>query len=122
MRAIPVDVQAFAGFTCVMEPEQKLVDAETGEVKRDRRSGEPVWTVGVCAMRGRDSSVIQVAVVGEPKGLKLGAPVRVVGLEAIPWERDGRSGISWRAAHVVPVGDPAPSGGSRPAGKAGDAP
>jgi hypothetical protein len=118
MRSIPVRETAFAGFTCVMTPEAKVVDLDTGEVKKDRRSGETVWTVGLCAMRGRDSSVIQVSVVGEPKGIKLGAPVRVVELEATPWERDGRSWVAFRAAHVVPLDGPAPV---RMAGKAGEA-
>jgi hypothetical protein len=108
MRSIPVRESAFAGLMCVMAPEVKLVDVETGEVKKDRRSGKTVWTVGVCAMRGRDSSVIQIAVIGEPAGLGVGMPVRVVGLEASPWERDGRSGIAWRAESVLPAAEPLP--------------
>jgi hypothetical protein len=121
MRSIPVKETAFAGFTCVMEPEAKLAAVETGEVRKDRRTGQTVWTVGLCAMRGRDSSVVQVAVVGEPKGLRLGATVRVVDLEATPWERDGRSGIAWRAAAVVPSDVPVAgaAGGSGPVRTAG---
>ena len=106
---------AFAGLVCVMAPEAKLVDIDTGEVKKDRRSGQPMWTVGVCAMRGRDSSVIQVTVVGEPSGLGVGIPVRVVGLEASPWERDGRSGIAWRAEKILPAG-PGVTGSGRASG------
>lgn len=112
MRSIPVKEAAFSGFVCVAAPEAKLVDPDTGEVKKDRRSGQPVWTVGVCAMRGRDSSVIQVAVVGEPTGLGVGIPVRVVDLEAVPWDREGRSGVAWRAERVLPAGPglmPAPT-------------
>src|SRR5689334_23259813 len=97
MRAIPVDVAAFTGFACVMLPEPKLVDMDTGEVRKDRRTGQTVFTVGVCAMRGRDSSVIQVSVVGEPAGLMLGASLELAELEATPWDRDGRSGVAWRA-------------------------
>jgi hypothetical protein len=113
MRSIPVKESAFVGLVCVMAPEAKLVDLDTGEVKKDRRSGQTVWTVGVCAMRGRDSSVIQVAVVGEPAGLGVGMPVRVVELEAAPWERDGRSGIAWRAQAILPAAAaiPSPAGG-----------
>ena len=40
MRAIPVDVAAFTGFACVMLPEPKLIDQETGEVRKDRRTGQ----------------------------------------------------------------------------------
>lgn len=112
---------AFAGLVCVMAPEAKLVDLDTGEVKKDRRSGQTVWTVGVCAMRGRDSSVIQIAVVGEPAGLGVGMPVRVLDLEAAPWERDGRSGIAWRAQAVVPASltaaGPGPVEATGPAGE-----
>jgi hypothetical protein len=77
-----------------------VVDIETGEVRKDRVTGQTVFVVGICAMRGRDSSVIQVSVVGAPRGLRLGWPVRVVDLEAVPWERDGRSGVAWRAASI----------------------
>jgi hypothetical protein len=118
MRSIPVRDSAFAGLVCVMAPEAKLLDMDTGEVKKDRRSGQTVWTVGVCAMRGRDSSVIQIAVVGEPGGLGVGMPVRVVDLEATPWERDGRSGIAWRAEKVLPAvaPSPAPTAGAQASG------
>lgn len=128
MRSIPVKETAFAGLVCVMAPEAKVADMQTGEVRKDRRSGQVVWTVGVCAMRGRDSSVIQIAVVGEPAGLSVGAPVRVVDLEAVPWERDGRSGVAWRAEAVLPAVPAAPGGrspvvsagpGSGPAGGPG---
>ena len=100
---------AFVGLVCVMAPEAKLVDLDTGEVKKDRRSGQAVWTVGVCAMRGRDSSVIQIAVVGEPAGLGVGMPVRVVDLEAVPWDRDGRSGIAWRATTILSAASAVPA-------------
>ena len=102
----------------MMLPEPKLVDMDTGEVRKDRRTGVTVYTVGVCAMRGRDSSVIQVSVVGEPHGLMLGAPVELVELEAAPWDRDGRSGVAWRAGAVNPAnpGNPSNPSGRRPAG------
>jgi len=117
MRSIPVNEAAFAGLVCVMAPEVKLVDPDTGEVKRDRRSGQEVWTVGVCAMRGRDSSVIQVAVVGRPVGLQVGFPVRLEELEAIPWDRDGRSGVAWRAQAIHPaIAQPPASGAATSAG------
>jgi hypothetical protein len=107
VRSIPVKESAFAGFMCVMAPEAKVIDMGTGEVRKDRKTGATVFTVGVVAIRGRDSSVIQIAVVGEPSGVGVGMAVRVVDLEASPWERDGRSGIAWRAASVVPVTGPA---------------
>jgi hypothetical protein len=116
---------AFAGFMCVAAPEPRVIDAATGEVRKDRRTGATVFTVGLVAIRGRDSSVIQVAVVGEPSGVGVGTAVRVVDLEASPWERDGRSGVAFRAEAIVPAAAPAagPSTGpgSRPAGGSGEA-
>ena len=105
---------AFAGFMCVMAPEAKVVDTATGEVRKDRRTGATVFTVGVVAIRGRDSSVIQVAEVGEPSGVAVGTPVRVSELEASPWEHDGRSGIAWRAASIVPATGPVAGAAVRP--------
>jgi hypothetical protein len=133
MRSIPVNVEAFAGFTCVMAPEAKVANLDTGEVRKDRATGKTVYEVALVAMRGRDSSVIRVAIVGEPVGITLGASVRVTDLEAVPWDRDGRSGVSWRAGAIVPLESvPGASSGRRPAtgnpfgtppagGKAGDA-
>jgi hypothetical protein len=117
MRSIPVNTEAFAGFVCVALPEPRVANQETGEVRKDRASGQVLYSVGVCAIRGRDSSVIQVSVAGEPRGLSVGAPVRLVELEASSWDIDGRSGVAWRAASVMPAnGTNAPDGsGRRPA-------
>lgn len=123
MRSIPVDVSVFQAWMVVGTPEPKLMNAETGEVRKDRASGETIWTVPIVAMRGRDSTVEQVTVVGEPRGLDVGMPVRVVGLEGTAWAMEGRSGISFRAEQIVPVGDgrrtaPAGSGAGSGAGQA----
>lgn len=101
MRVIPVDVRAFEAFAVTMAPEPKIANRDTGEVRKDSATGETVWEVGVVAVRGRQSSVIQVSVVGEPKGLSVGASVRPVDLEAVPWDRDGRSGVTYRAASIT---------------------
>ena len=105
---------------CTSAPEPRLVDATTGEVRQDRATGQTVWSVGLCAMRGKDSAVIQVSVVGEPKGITVGMPVRVVDLEAAPWEREGRWGIAWRVGQILPAaapGAPAPGGSGRREGQ-----
>lgn len=120
MRVIPVDVQVFAGWMCVNPPEPKIGDPATGEVKKDRE-GNTLYVVAVVAMRGKDSSVIQVTVPGEPKGLLIGMPLRLIGLEAVPWDVDGRSGVSFRSSAVVPAaGVEAPVAGRGP-GRGGDA-
>lgn len=106
-----MDVTAFGGFMCVNPPEVKS-NPRTGEVKTDTASGLSVFVVGVVAIRGRDSSVIQVAVPGEPKGLVVGSALRLLELEAVPWDVDGRSGVTFRAAGIVPADAPDP--GRRP--------
>ncbi|GAB6901378.1 SCO3933 family regulatory protein [Kineosporia succinea] len=115
MRTIPVDVSAFEAWLCVMLPEPRVANSDTGELRKDRETGQTMYSVGVCAIQGRNSSVIQVTVVGEPQGLTLGAPVRVLDLQATPWDRDGRSGVAWRAGGLAPL--QAPTGG-RPAASA----
>jgi hypothetical protein len=121
-----VDVNVFGGFMCV-HPAEVKANPRTGEVRKDAVSGESVFVVGVVAMRGKDSSVIQVSVPGEPKGLGVGTALRLVGLEAVPWDVEGRSGVSFRATAVLPVegGGPGdPGAGRRPVGapaRGGDA-
>ncbi|WP_443669982.1 SCO3933 family regulatory protein [Kineosporia corallincola] len=117
MRTIPVDVSAFEAWLCVMLPEPRVANPDTGELRKDRESGQTMYQVGVCAIQGRNSSVIQVTVVGEPQGLTLGAPVKVVDLQATPWDRDGRSGVAWRASALAPL--QAPTGGRATAGAPG---
>jgi hypothetical protein len=102
-----VDVSVFGGFMCVNPPEVKA-NPRTGEVRTDTATGLPVFVVGVVAIRGRDSSVIQISVPGEPVGLGVGTALRLVELEAVPWDVEGRSGVSFRAAGVLPFEPVAP--------------
>jgi hypothetical protein len=113
MRSIPIDDRAFDGWMVTMAPEPRVANRETGELSKDRATGETIWVVGVLASRGRDSSVEQVTVVGEPRGLSLHMPVRMVGLVATSWEVDGRSGVSFRAQAMVPAAEVASNAGGR---------
>ncbi|GAA1571819.1 hypothetical protein GCM10009678_63110 [Actinomadura kijaniata] len=103
MRNIPVDVTGLT-FVCVAPPRPKLVSQETGEVKVDR-DGNAVFTVGLSAadQMGR-IDLLSVALSKDP-GITLGQVVRVVGLVAMPWERqmNGRLrwGIAYRADDIV---------------------
>jgi len=117
MRAIPVDLGAFGGFMCVSPPEIKA-NPRSGEIRKDVATGLPMFVVGVVAIRGKDSSVIQVMVPGEPMGLSVGSALVLTGLEAVPWEIEGRSGVSFRAAAVS--GRDLESGSGAPA-RGGDA-
>lgn len=123
MQSIPVDMSKLRGLWCVSAPEPR-VNTETGEVRKGR-DGVPVWVVGVSVRRAdtRKSSVIDVSVPGEPSGIVEGSRVSLVDLEAVPWEVDGRHGVSFRASgiHVEPVIGGGTAVPSKASGKGGDA-
>ncbi|GAA2441079.1 hypothetical protein GCM10010191_66480 [Actinomadura vinacea] len=106
MRNMPIDLANLA-FVCVSPPRPKLVSQETGEVKVDK-NGEAVYQVGLsCANESGRVDLLTVAVAGDP-GVSLGQVVTPVGLVGFFWEQtingERRSGVSFRAERVVPVG------------------
>lgn len=104
MARIPVDTTRLTGLVAVTDPEPKI-NLETGEVRTDR-DGRTVYLVSVAlrvADGGRKAVVIEVATTEEPKGVEVGTPVRLVGLDAVPWEMNNRHGLSYKAAAVLPV-------------------
>jgi hypothetical protein len=116
MRTIPIDLGKLAGFTLALLPEP-YADRETGEARTDRATGLPIYLVGVNVSlpAEREAYALTIRVPGEPAGLQLNQVVRVHDLVAVPWDRDGRSGVTYRASAVTPASAPAPA---RPAGPA----
>jgi len=102
LRRFPLDVSRLTGFTCVWAPEVR-VDRVSGEVRTDRATGQPTYSVGVaCRIPDeREADVLDIQVIGAPVGLVEGAAVRVFDLELRPWEVDGRSGFSFRASAIT---------------------
>lgn len=127
MRTIPVDLGQLSGFTCALLPEA-VADRETGEARTDRDSGLPLYQVGVnVRLTGtREAYALLVQVPGEPVGLVEDERVKLYDLRAVPWNRDGRSGVTYRASAITPANAPAParpapapgSSGADTAGKA----
>ena len=108
MQSIPVDTTRLGVLRCAVEPEAKISNFETQEVKKDK-DGNTIYTVGVMVRQeGRRVSVIEIAVTGQPKGVTEGTEVRITGLEAFAWAMGDRHGISFRAAAITPV-PPAPA-------------
>ena len=107
MRTIPVDAGKLSGFTCSLLPAPNT-DRETGEPRRDRRSGLPLYLVGVNVSNEeeREAYSLTVQVPGEPAGLALNMVVKVYDLTASPWDRDGRSGVTYRASAITPANAP----------------
>ena len=117
MRTIPIDVGKLSGFTCSLLP-APYADRETGDARRDRDSGLPLYLVGVNVSNpeAREAYSLTIQVPGEPVGLAENQVVRVYDLTASPWDRDGRSGVTYRASAITPANTPAPSAAARPSG------
>jgi hypothetical protein len=79
--------------------------------RADKATGELLWGLDLVVLGGEDGAEVwPVRVVGEPKGITTGQPLRVEGLTAMPWEIDGRHGMSFRA-RIVEAAGPAPAKG-----------
>lgn len=126
MQSIPVDGTRLGTMTCIVAPEARVANRETGEIKTNR-DGTPVFTVGVAVRQeGRRASIIEISVTGEPVGITEGVRVEVAGLTAFSWAMGDRHGLSFRADTItralpgVPAAPPATapaSGASRKGGE-----
>ncbi|TQF05414.1 hypothetical protein E6W39_28240 [Kitasatospora acidiphila] len=122
MQSIPVDITRLGTMTCIVAPEVRLANRETGEVKTNRE-GVPVYTVGVAVRQeGRRASIIEISVNGEPVGVAEGVRVTVTGLVAFSWAMGDRHGMSFRADSITPAPPVTPPATTVPASrKGGDA-
>jgi hypothetical protein len=69
--------------------------------RADKATGALLWGFDLVVLGGEDGAEVwPVRVLGEPKGIRTGVPLRVGGLVAAPWEIDGRHGISFRARSI----------------------
>ncbi|RKT17990.1 hypothetical protein BX285_2399 [Streptomyces sp. 1114.5] len=117
MQSIPVDMTRLGTMTCIVAPEARIANRETGEIRKNR-DGQTMYTVGVAVRQdGRRASIIEISVPGEPAGVVEGVRVHVTGLTAFSWAMGDRHGLSFRADAITPAPAPAPAG-SR---KGGDA-
>jgi hypothetical protein len=91
-----------SGVQCQVtkNPEQKL--DQNGKQKIDR-DGRPMWTTQVMALDVTGGEVLAVTVAGEKPSVTVGQTVKPVGLEAIPWNNNGRNGVAYRAVELKPV-------------------
>ncbi|MEU0566387.1 hypothetical protein ABZ297_13445 [Nonomuraea sp. NPDC005983] len=102
MRNIPVDITSLA-FTVAGEPEPKIVDRATGEVKRDAE-GRELYTIPLLPKPNDDrrNPVIVVTFPSETfPQIPEGVQVRPVGLAAFFWSMNGRSGLGFRAETIA---------------------
>ena len=71
--------------------------------KVDRDTGQPQWVVEVLAQDSERGEVIRVTVTGDQPKVNPGQSVRFDGLEAIPWNNNGKAGVAFRAAAIGPA-------------------
>lgn len=105
---LPIDTGRMR-FFCVKAAEPVL-DFQT---KRPRatRDGEPMYEVQLVGLSDDgESGLFTVRLIGEqPPKVAEGSPVTIAGLVAVPWEIDGRSGISYRGERLQAANPPASS-------------
>jgi hypothetical protein len=101
VKSLPLDASQFR-FLAVSEVEAVL-DFNTKAPKLDR-NGQPVYSLDVLATRdGHKGEVVTVKIAGEKPTVTEGQKLRITGLEATPWENNGRTGISFTATKIEPA-------------------
>jgi hypothetical protein len=99
---IPVDT---SGLMLIAGSDPASVLDMERRPRADKATGELLWGLDVVALGGEDGAQVwPVRVVGEPKGISTGQPLRVQGLTAASWEIEGRHGISFRARALEAAG------------------
>ncbi len=98
MKSLPIDTAQFR-FLVVNEA-QAVLDFATKAPKADR-DGQPLYSVEVLASReGYKGEVITVKIAGAKPTVTEGQKIKIPTLEAMPWENNGRSGLSFSAERI----------------------
>jgi hypothetical protein len=104
MLRLPIDTTELR-FVATTTPEP-VVDFTTRAPKADE-NGEPLFVVQLVALAAEGGGeLITVKTPGAPKNVSAGTFVTVTDLVATPWSMNDRSGVSFKAASVVPVTTP----------------
>jgi hypothetical protein len=61
-----------------------------------------LWQTQVFIQDEEGGEVIVVTTAGEKPNVKVGTPVSLSKLEALPWSTNGRSGVAFRAIELKP--------------------
>jgi len=92
-------------FTVTKAPAEKC--DQNGVQKKDRTTGEPLFTTQVMALDETGGDMLTVTTAGVPPKVSVGQQVTPAELEAIPWATNGRSGVAYRASSLTPAGSSA---------------
>ena len=84
--------------TVTLEPVEKK--DQNGRQRTERDTGRPMWSTQVFILDDDGGEVITVTTAGERPNVKVGQPVSLSKLEALPWSTNGRSGVAYRASEI----------------------
>ncbi|WP_160050212.1 hypothetical protein [Nocardiopsis sp. FR4] len=103
MRSIPVDTSRMV-FIAAGSPRPKVKDRQTGEIKYNA-DGSPMWQLQVLAqVEDNDAETLLISFpAAHAITARLGTPLNVQDLTAIPWETNGRHGVAFAAASIAPM-------------------
>jgi hypothetical protein len=73
---------------------------QNGRQKTERGTGRPMWSTQVFVLDDDGGEVIAITAAGEKPNVKVGQPVSVSKLEALPWATNGRNGVAFRAQEI----------------------
>ncbi len=88
--------------TVSREPVEKT--EQNGRQKTERGTGRPMWSTQVFVLDDDGGEVIAITTAGEKPDVKVGQPVAVSKLEALPWATNGRNGVAFRAQEIKAAG------------------
>ncbi|TDB81565.1 hypothetical protein [Micromonospora sp. KC721] len=108
MRNIPVNL---AGFKLRVVEEPSIKTDQEGKVKTAYGTDDPLYVVAVFAKpvatedgyRGKGEE-LKITLSTVPEGIEEGDVVELIGPTVSHWENEGRSGLSWKAQALKPVG------------------
>lgn len=98
---LPIDTSAMAFV--VAGAAEPVRDFESKQPKVDE-NGVPLFSVALMVLGDSQPEIIAVKLSGQPAGVTPGQPAKVTELVATPWAMGERSGVSFKAAKVEPVG------------------
>lgn len=98
---LPIETSSL-DFLAVSVPEP-LIDFDSKQQRVDA-DGKAVFAISVVAIGGEGADILVIKLAGEPKGLALGAQVKVTGLVATTWQMGDRHGVSFRAETIESLG------------------
>jgi len=77
---------------------------QNGRQRQERGTGRLMWSTQVFVLDDDGGEVITVTTAGERPNVKVGQPVSLSKLEALPWATNGRNGVAFRAEEIKAAG------------------